>query len=765
MAEAKTKRKTKARDDGRARREKPPLNGTSSDDCLAMHSHGYEPIPVQGKAPKWTGWQHIELTHDNLPGIIEYQQARGHRNIGLRTARHPVIDIDLQDPGQSDVAEKAVEDTIGRSWLRRVGSKGCALGYKTDAPFKKMILLSGQDRLVEVLGDGQQYVAYGIHPDTGRPYDWTHAAVGGEPLKMPRDWLPEITYETALAALETIRDALVAGGFYSADELTISDPNAPRERNSTGSGGQGAGDLVTQEMMYAAAKHVDPNCIQLKAANGGIDDPMDAWIGMLCAIKFANVVRLDPETGEYKTDPAFDPGMFACEWSSGKLWGEAYAKYDEYGGDEHVLDTMDNKTDPDGATIRTLFAHARRHGYKGACFVPGTSEPFDAAEGTPFDEFDAACKSAPVLLGMPPENIHWLMYPFILEGFPNVWAGPGGLGKSETLMLIAVLMASGHAKVLGRQGATKREDDGKLVMEGERGPIPALFISSEDPEFVGRSRLKKIARHHKLDCASLPFDFMYKTGNLAKIDETGEVTPGPMLPWLKAKIERMGKRALVILDPITSFVSLDANLDTPVEALFKKVLGPLCNATGATIVAIKHPSRASRKDGQHVGGSEQWVNAPRCTTTFLAESNDLLNYKPTDPRIITAKKANLGGQGETHRLFYHPMSELPVEASHEAAVRQQADNIEAVYQAVASMLKNGISVQKSNMGSGQGPRGIAAKIAEGNGEHLSEKEVTACLEKLERDKRLQYTEARGKTTATFRVIAPAQEGGRRGKCG
>ena len=58
-------------------------------------------------------------------------------------------------------------------------------------------------------------------------------------------------------------------------------------------------------------------------------------------------------------------------------------------------------------------------------------------------------------------------------------------------------------------------------------------------------------------------------GCIAEIDETGKVKPGSMLPWLKSKIESMGGRGLVILDPIMSYVRLKANDDVPVEKLFK----------------------------------------------------------------------------------------------------------------------------------------------------------------------------------------------------
>jgi hypothetical protein len=72
------------------------------------------------------------------------------------------------------------------------------LCYRNEAPIGK-ITVSGkhptQPGKIEILGAGQQFVSYGIHPDTGRPYRWTNASVGGEPLRTPLDTLPEVTPE------------------------------------------------------------------------------------------------------------------------------------------------------------------------------------------------------------------------------------------------------------------------------------------------------------------------------------------------------------------------------------------------------------------------------------------------------------------------------------------------------------------------------------------------------------------------------------------
>ena len=58
----------------------------------------------------------------------------------------------------------------------------------------------GVEHKVEILGDGQQYIVDGIHPDTGKPYRWTGHAL----WETPRADLPELTADMAA---DIIREA------------------------------------------------------------------------------------------------------------------------------------------------------------------------------------------------------------------------------------------------------------------------------------------------------------------------------------------------------------------------------------------------------------------------------------------------------------------------------------------------------------------------------------------------------------------------------
>ena len=58
---------------------------------------------------------------------------------------------------------------------------------------------------VEILAAGQQFVAYGVHPGTGRPYAWPDDNL----LNLERDDLPELTADMA-ARVVAAAEAMLA---------------------------------------------------------------------------------------------------------------------------------------------------------------------------------------------------------------------------------------------------------------------------------------------------------------------------------------------------------------------------------------------------------------------------------------------------------------------------------------------------------------------------------------------------------------------------
>lgn len=144
----------------------------------ALLANGYLVVPIKPneKRPAISSWQKARLG----PADLDSYPSHG---VGVICGQgaHPVvaIDIDIHHP---DIATALLEWC--RKWLpgpapERVGrAPRTLLVYRAaEAGWTKGSSTSfasedGTEQKVEVLGFGQQFVAYATHPDTGRPYDW-----------------------------------------------------------------------------------------------------------------------------------------------------------------------------------------------------------------------------------------------------------------------------------------------------------------------------------------------------------------------------------------------------------------------------------------------------------------------------------------------------------------------------------------------------------------------------------------------------------------
>jgi hypothetical protein len=181
---------------------------------LRLFQAGFSPIPLMGKAPCLTGWQQKFETNAaeiNLWGKTFAYAA----NTGILTARTPAFDIDIRDEEAANAVERLVRERLGDregTFMVRVGKvPKRAILFQTNVPFKK-IQISFQapdgsiDQKLEFLGDGQQIVVFGIHPDTKQNYAW----FGGQPGLVSHDDLPNITEEEARDLVEEAARLLIA---------------------------------------------------------------------------------------------------------------------------------------------------------------------------------------------------------------------------------------------------------------------------------------------------------------------------------------------------------------------------------------------------------------------------------------------------------------------------------------------------------------------------------------------------------------------------
>lgn len=128
----------------------------------------------------------------------------GGNGVGILSSRTPGVDIDCQDQALVEQLRAFVIDRLGPT-IERVGlPPKTLLVYRADSEFPKInsnvyIDSMGRTAKLEVLADGQQFVALHVHPDTKRPYRWKDKnGVHNTPV----DDLPTITREDAEAIRE-----------------------------------------------------------------------------------------------------------------------------------------------------------------------------------------------------------------------------------------------------------------------------------------------------------------------------------------------------------------------------------------------------------------------------------------------------------------------------------------------------------------------------------------------------------------------------------
>lgn len=172
-------------------------------------ANGYIPVPVSGKRPRIKGWSSFRPKPEQIDGQI--RRYSDHTNTGILCGDVVAIDIDVPDINAAGHLRTMALALPGADRaLQRIGRapKVTFIFRASDARRKKITgkyIVNGHECQIEILGQGQQFVAFGIHPDTDKAYEWT----GASPLDVPFPDLPEIQAE-AIDAFVAEADAYLA---------------------------------------------------------------------------------------------------------------------------------------------------------------------------------------------------------------------------------------------------------------------------------------------------------------------------------------------------------------------------------------------------------------------------------------------------------------------------------------------------------------------------------------------------------------------------
>jgi hypothetical protein len=189
------------------------MAGAVTEYRLKLLAAGFDPVPARGKETFLPGWNRPHTAEEIQKWEPEHSDWA---NSGIRTAPTPALDNDILIPEAADAVEDIIRNRYSEDGtiLVRVGLfPKRAFLFKTDTPFPKMRVdyraPNGSKHHIEFLGDGQQVIVDGVHPDTKKPYAWRGRYRPGE---IPREDLPETDEAEARDLVATIT-AMLARDF------------------------------------------------------------------------------------------------------------------------------------------------------------------------------------------------------------------------------------------------------------------------------------------------------------------------------------------------------------------------------------------------------------------------------------------------------------------------------------------------------------------------------------------------------------------------
>lgn len=255
-------------------------------EAVKLYRQGFSDlIPLNGKAP-WDhaqghgleGWSQYKATKEE----VERWGGAGY-NIGLLSKRFPGIDCDVPDVNLSIRIRTIAREEFGVTAPIRYGNKPKWLlvtRLPADSePFKKQTLVFSKGDIeykIEVLADGQQYVVYGIHPDTKQPYEWDTTGKLKDLWMLSSDEVPEIYLDQVITFFSRVKEMLEKDGW----SVSFKAKTANEAKH---------------EPMYAPSIELLRSAMAAVPNESNVD--RDTWVNMAYAIQGAMRPEWDHEIG------------------------------------------------------------------------------------------------------------------------------------------------------------------------------------------------------------------------------------------------------------------------------------------------------------------------------------------------------------------------------------------------------------------------------------------------------------------------------------
>ena len=220
---------------------------------LQLIDAGWRPIPASpiDKSCHVTGWPTIESNEFHVANWARTHLA--HTLTGLVCGQRIfAVDIDVLDRERSEQIQSVAFNSFGYTPFVRIGREPKRLlvyrqHFPSSVPIRSESFRFADDSgLIEILSAGKQFIAFGMHPETGLPYRWISDA---NPLEDTPAEAPLVTQEQVDAFLQAVREKIApfAVGLYGKTH-----PDAPRVYDAQGLVTDGRESLLRDCIFQAA---------------------------------------------------------------------------------------------------------------------------------------------------------------------------------------------------------------------------------------------------------------------------------------------------------------------------------------------------------------------------------------------------------------------------------------------------------------------------------------------------------------------------------
>ena len=238
--------------------------------------------------------------------------------------------------------------------------------------------------------------------------------------------------------------------------------------------------------------------------------------------------------------------------------------------------------------------------------------------------------------GVPVPAREWLVADWIPAGRVSGLMGRGGVGKT----LIAQQLQAACALGLPWLGLSVTQ-------------CRSFGIYCEDEPDELHRREVDIANAYGADLGDLDAMAMVSgvgdDNRLAIVDPSGALTFTPFFFELEAAARNHGAR-LIVLDNAGDLFTLNQNDDVHARLAVNSVCGRLARNLAATVLLLRHPSRAGLTSGDGDAGSVAWTNAFRSRLYLDYEQAAEGDEPDKFARVLSHRKSNYGAQSDDIKL-------------------------------------------------------------------------------------------------------------------